>query len=159
MEITFPEDKSLSPIEMSNYKDKIENFCKMLGLSCKSEDLVDKEPKHELNQELISRINNFYQEVFEDLRAILECKSGKTIKNNYYELVYAVLNYHQYGIANKKKNELKELSYREFSKIFKINRKTLSKNQSVVDFRGEKRQKIYNDLEVVYEKIERKIIQ
>lgn len=134
----------------------------MLGLSCKSEYLEDKEPKHELNQELISRINNFYKEVFEDLRAILKCKSGKTIKNTYYQLVYAVLNYHQYGFSGKKKNELKQLSYTEFSetfKAFKIDRKTLAKNQSVVDFRDEKRQKIYNELEVVYEKIERKIIQ
>ena len=144
---------------MSDYKDQIENFCKMLGLPCKSEYLEDNEPKHELNQELISRINILYQEVFEDLIAILKGKSGKTIKNLYYAMVYAVLNYHQYGIANKKKNELKEIAFREFSKIFKINRKTLANNQSVVDFRDEKRQKIYNELEVVYEIIERKIIQ
>ena len=66
LEISFPEDKSLSPIEMSDYKDQIENLCKMLGLPCKSEYLEDNEPKHELNQELISRINILYQEVFED---------------------------------------------------------------------------------------------
>ena len=159
MEITFPEDKSLSPIEMSNKKDEIENFCKMLGLSCKSEYLEDKEPKHELNQELISRINNFYQEVFKDLRTILKCKSGKTIKNKYYEMVYAVLNYHQYGIANKKGNKLNKLSYRIFAKIFEVDRKTTSRNQSVLDFRDENRYKMDNDLKYIYDEIERKIIQ
>lgn len=159
LEITFPEDKSLSPKEMSNYKDKIENFCKMLGLSCKSECLEDKEPKHELNQELISRINIFYQEVFEDLRIILKNQSGKTIRNKYYELVYAILNYHQYGIANKKGNKLKKLSYRIFAEIFKVDRKTTSRNQSVVDFRDENRYKMDNDLEYIYDEIERKIIQ
>ncbi len=159
LEITFPEDKSLSPIEMSNKKDEIENFCKMLGLSCKSEYLEDKEPKHELNQKLISRINNFYQEVFKDLRTILKCKSEKTIKNKYYEMVYAILNYHQYGIANKKGNKLKKLSYRIFEKIFEVDRRTTSRNQSVVDFRDENRYKMDNDLKYIYDEIERKIIQ
>lgn len=144
---------------MSNYKDKIEQFCKMLGLSCKSEYLEDKEPKHELNEELISRINNFYPEIFEDLRVILKCKSGKTVKNNFYAMVYAVLKYHQYGIANKKGNKLLELSYRNFEELFEIDRKTLSRHQSFTDFKKENRHKIKNELEYIYDEIERNIIQ
>jgi hypothetical protein len=55
LEKCFPEDKSLSPIEMSNLLDE---FCKKRGLVCKFGYLR----KNELNQELISRIKNYYKE-------------------------------------------------------------------------------------------------
>jgi len=139
---------------MSNLLDE---FCKKRGLVCKFGYLR----KNELNQELISRIKNYYKEVFQDLVVILDYKSGRLIKNKYYEMVYAILDHHHFGIASKR-NKLTKLSFSRFAEIFEVNRKTTSTNQNVTDFYSSKRYKLKKDkddeLRYIFDKIEKKIL-
>lgn len=151
LEILFPEDKSLSPIEMS----MLNEFFKKRGLDCRIGYLI----KKELNQELISRIKNYYKEVFQDLVVILDYKSGRLIKNKYYEMVYAILDHHHFGIASKNKDKLVKLSFSKFAEIFKVNRKTTSGNQNYVDFYNKKRYNLKGDLIYVFDKIEKVILE
>lgn len=139
---------------MSNLLDE---FCKKRGLVCKFGYLR----KKELNQELISRIKNYYKEVFQDLVVILDYKSGRLLKNIYFEMVYAILDHHHFGIANKRNKKLIKITYSKFAEIFGINRKTTSNNQMVVNFYSEKRFKLKGDkeLQYIFKEIENKILE
>jgi hypothetical protein len=153
LEKCFPEDKSLSPIEMS----MLNEFFKKRGLDCRIGYLI----KKELNQELISRIKKYYNEVFQDLVVVLDYKSGRLIKNKYYEMVYAILDHHHFGIASKR-NKLTKLSFSRFAEIFEVNRKTTSTNQNVTDIYSSKRYKLKKDkddeLRYIFDKIEKIIL-
>ena len=153
LENVFPEDKSLSPIEMSEL---LNDFCVKRGLTCKFGYLR----KKELDQELISRINKFYKEKFDDLTTIIGYKSGRSIRNKYYQMVFAILEHHHFGIANNK-NKLIKLSFNRFAEIFDVDRKTTSNNQVVVNFYSKKRYKLNvdNKLKIIFSEIENKILE
>ena len=146
----FPEDKSLSPIEVSNLFD---DFFAKRGLKIK----VEYKMKYELTQELISRIRSSYNDFKNDIKRILRFQSERLVRNKYYEMVYAILEHHHYGIANKNK-KLITISYCRFADIFEVNRKTTSGNQIITDFYSEKRQKQYEELKKIFYKIENVII-
>lgn len=146
----FPEDKSLSPIEVSNlFKD----FFAKRGLKIK----VEYKMKYELTQELISRIRSSYDDFKNDIKRILRFKSDRLIRNKYFEMVFAILEHNHYGISNEKK-ELIKISCSQFAQIFEVNRKTISGNQIITDFYSEERHKQYDELKNIFYKIENVIL-
>ena len=149
LEQCYPENKPLAPIEMSKLMDE---FCRKRGLVCKFEYLIN--PDKELNQEFISRINNYYQEVFQDLVAILNYKSRQLIRNKYYKMVYAILEHNNFGIANKNKKRLLKIDYSKFSRIFDVDRKVLASNQKLVNFYDDSRYNWKGDLKYIFDQIE-----
>ena len=68
-------------------------------------------------------------------------------------MVYAILNHYHFGIAGKS-GKLKKISEEEYAVIFDIDRKTLKRNQEVVDFYNHERYKLFNNLEQIFYKIE-----
>ena len=151
LENTYPKNKRLTKKEMMNL---MEVFCKERGLVCKFEYLVDKE----LTPELISRIEKNYENISEDLIVNLNYNSGRLIKNIYYGRVYVILEKNNFGIANKSNNKLLKITYSKFSEIFKVNRKTTSSNQNLVNFYIGNHFKTKGDLEWIYKKIEEMIL-
>lgn len=150
LEKVYPEDKSLSPIEMRNL---FEDFFAKRGLKLKVEFLRE----NELTQELISRIRSSYDDFKKDIKRILNYQSDRLVRNKYYEMVFAILEHHHFGIANKNKQLIK-ISFSRFAAIFEVNRKTTSGNQSITDFYRSKRYKKHNELERIFYKIENVIL-
>lgn len=146
----YPEDKSLSPIEVSKL---LGPFFEKRGLSLK----VGYIQKHELTQELISRIKKLYEKVKPDIKNRLKFNSERQVRNKYFEMVYVILDYNHFGIANKN-NKLIKISCNKFANIFGVRRNTLSKNQLVMNFYLGNRYKIYNCLEEIFYEIERNIL-
>ena len=146
LEKCYPEDKSLSPIEMRNL---FEDFFAKRGLKLKVEFLRE----NELTQELISRIRSSFTDFKQDIKSLTGYKSDRLVRNKYFEMVYAILNHYHFGIAGKS-GKLKKISEEEYAVIFDIDRKTLKRNLKVVDFYNHERYKILNNLEQIFYKIE-----
>lgn len=146
----YPEDKSLSPIEVSK---QLGPFFEKRGLSLK----IGYKQQYELTQELISRINRIYEKVKPDIQSRLKFNSERLVRNKYFEMVYAILTHHHFGIANKN-NKLIRISYSKFAKIFHIDRKTTSRNQLVTDFYNENSYKPFKCLEKIFYDIEQNIL-
>lgn len=72
-------------------------------------------------------------------------------------MVYAILNHYHFGIAGKS-GKLKKISEEGYAVIFDIDRKTLKRNLKVVDFYNSERYKTLNNLEQIFYKIEKNII-
>ena len=156
LETIIPRER-LTPIEMSYLLNEI---CAERGLACSFKYRRQKE----LNQELISRIKTFFNILYKDLKNALGFKSERSIKNFYYQMVYAILEHHHFGIANNNK-KLKKISYCEFAEIFEVNRKTISANQNVANFYDSQRIKLkpegQNDKEIrrIFKEIEQIILE
>lgn len=150
LEKCYPEDKSLSPIEMRNL---FEDFFAKRGLKLKVEFLRE----NELTQELISRIRRSYDDFKDEMKRVLKFKSDRLVRNKYYEMVFAILDHHHFGIANKNK-QLVKISLNRFAVIFEVNRKTTSGNQIITDFYRSGRYKQHNELETIFYKIENVIL-
>ena len=144
----FPEDMSLAPIEMSI----IIKFLKNRGYLIRKIDLRE----NELTQELISRIRSQYDDFKPLIEEVIKQRSDRFYRNTYFEMVYAILNHYHFGIAGKS-GKLKKISEEEYAVIFDIDRKTLKRNQEVVDFYNRERYKIFNNLEQIFYKIENNI--
>jgi len=154
LENTYPEDKSLSPIEMSiELKELLDDFCRKRGLVCKFEYLISRE----LNQELISRIKQRFNINQEDLATVLGYKSERGPKIIYYSMVYAILEKHQFGITNKKQNKLRKISYSQFAEIFHVDRKTIAKNINYANF-YRKKNNLNNNLKHIFYDLEKMIL-
>lgn len=156
LETIIPRER-LTPIEMSNLLNEI---CAERGLACSFKYLI----KNELNQELISRIKFFFTKKYKDLKNALGFKSERSIKNFYYQMVYAICDHHHFGIANNKKKLIK-ISYCKFAEVFEVNRKTTSDNQKVANFYDSQRIKLkpegQNDKEIrrIFKEIEQIILE
>ncbi len=150
LEKYFPEDKSLSPIGMSEF---FGDFFEKRGLNARFSYLRE----NELTQELISRIRSSYDDFKNDIKRILRFKSDRLIRNKYFEMVFAILEHNHYGISNEKK-ELIKISCSQFAQIFEVNRKTISGNQIITDFYSEERHKQYDELKNIFYKIENVIL-
>ena len=145
----FPENQSLSPIEVSNV---LSDFFEKRGLAIS----IKYMRKFELTHELISRIRSLFADFKQDIKSLTGFKSDRLVRNKYFEMVYAILNHYHFGIAGKS-GKLKKISEEEYAVIFDINRKTLKRNQEVVDFYNRERYKIFNNLEQIFYKIEESI--
>ena len=145
----FPENQSLSPIEVSNI---LSDFFEKRGLAIS----IKYMRKLELTHELISRIRSSFTAFKQDIKSLTGFKSDRLVRNKYFEMVYAILNHYHFGIAGKS-GKLKKISEEEYAVIFDINRKTLKRNQEVVDFYNRERYKIFNNLEQIFYKIEESI--
>lgn len=142
----FPEDKSLSPIEVSNV---LNTFFEKRGLAISTRYMR----KYELTHELISRIRSSFTDFKQDIKSLTGYKSDRLVRNKYFEMVYAILNHYHFGIAGKS-GKLKKISEEEYAVIFDIDRKTLKRNLKVVDFYNHERYKFLNNLEQIFYKIE-----
>ena len=145
----FPENQSLSPIEVSNI---LSDFFEKRGLAIS----IKYMRKLELTHELISRIRSSFTDFKQDIKSLTGFKSDRLVRNKYFEMVYAILNHYHFGIAGKS-GKLKKISEEEYAVIFDINRKTLKRNQEVVDFYNRERYKIFNNLEQIFYTIEESI--
>lgn len=148
LEKYFPEDKSLSPIGMSEF---FGDFFEKRGLNARFSYLRE----NELTQELVSRIKQRCAAYELEIRAKTNYKSEKTLRNTYYQMIFAILTHHHYGIINNKK-QLKRISNKWFAKEFEVNRKTLSANLSNVNFYDSNR--AIKDLHDIFFRIENEII-
>ena len=101
--------------------------------------------EHELTQELVSRIKGSSTSYKEEISKVTGY-GEKTAKNTYYQIVFAILDHHHYGIVNNKK-QLKRITFPWFANEFGVNRKTLSARQGDVDFYNSKRaNKVLRDI-------------
>lgn len=148
LEKCSPEDKSLSPIEM---KELIGDLLEKRGQIAR----VSYLRKKELTQELVSRIKQSCAAYELEIKTKTNYKSEKTLRNTYYQMIFAILTHHHYGIINNKK-QLKRISNKWFAKEFEVNRKTLSANLSNVNFYDSNR--AIKDLHDIFFRIENEII-
>ena len=126
----YPRGSKLSPVEMGEF---FGDFFAQRGLKVRFSYLR----QHELTQELISRIKISLIYYIEEISKVTGY-GVRTAKNTYYQMVFAILNHHHYGIVNNKK-QLKRITFPWFANEFGVNRKTLSARQGDVNFYNSKR--------------------
>lgn len=89
----------------------------------------------------------------EEIRRITKSKSERIVRNYYYAMVYAILRHHNYCIEDR--NVV--ISTSEFGRLFEVDRHTVKNNQDFLDFYKNKKYTQFDDLESIFEEIEKNI--
>jgi hypothetical protein len=117
-----PEDKSLPPIKV---------FLGNKPCIIKKMKIVES-AERELDQDIILRIKKTFIKFYAKIKNEFNIKSYKKAYNHYCAILYKVLNENQIAIGYGRSKPLK-LSFKSFSEIMKMDRKTLSRNYNFIE--------------------------